>query len=145
MVDQNPGALVHAASCPASVRPAISPWASASPQCSTRSAPPGAGVERGGEVARGEHRGVGGAHRSVDRQRAVLERQPSRLRQRPPGSHAGGQQDRVGLERRAARQPHRPLGLDRLDVGAQAQVDAHLAQPAGDPLARALAQARRLR
>ena len=36
MVVQNPGAVVHAASSPASARPATSPWASASPQCSTR-------------------------------------------------------------------------------------------------------------
>ena len=36
IVVQNPGAVVQAASSPASARPATSPWASASPQCSTR-------------------------------------------------------------------------------------------------------------
>ena len=43
IVDQKPGTLSHRVGLPASERPTASPWASASPQCSTRSGRPARG------------------------------------------------------------------------------------------------------
>ena len=107
MVVQKPGAVVHAASSPASVRPATSPWASASPQCSTRRRRPARACSRGGDVADGEHRRVRAAHRGVDEHGAVSTSRPASVASSTRGRDAGAEHHEVGRQRLAAVEPPR--------------------------------------
>ena len=145
IVDQNPGAVVQAASSPASARPATSPWASASPQCSTRRRRPARGVLGRGDVAHGEHGWVRAAHRGVDQHGAVLDVEAGAGGQLAAGRDAGPEQDEVGGELLAAGEANAPARLDALDLGAEAHLDARLAEQRGDELAGPLAQAVGLR
>ncbi len=144
MVVQKPGAVVHAASSPASPRPATSPWASASPQCSTRRRRPARAWSGDGAVADGEHGGVRAAHRGVHEHGAV-DVESGGGRQVDPRGHAGAEDHEVGGQRLAALQRHAPARLDALDLGAEADLDARLAEQRRDEVAGALSQALGLR
>ena len=68
---------------------------------------------------------------------------PASRRQLDARGDAGAEHHEVGRQRLAAGQAHAPARLDALDLGAQADLDAGLAQQRGDELAGALAQALR--
>ena len=102
-------------------------------------------VHGGGDVAHGEHGRVGAAHRGVDEHGPVLDIEAGGGRQLAAGRDAGPEQDEVGGQLLAAGQAHAPARRDALELRAEAQLDARLAQQRGDELARSLAEAVRLR
>ena len=85
------------------------------------------------DVARGAEKGIVAAHRGVHGNRPVVELDPGRLRELAVGHDAGGEEHDVGTEPGRAGHAYPPGVLDGLDLGAEDQRHAGLAQPGGDP------------
>ena len=137
MVVQKPGAVVHAASSPASVRPATSPWASASPQCSTRRRRPARACRA---AAMSPTASTAGSELRIEASTGTAPSwtsSPASAASRTRGAHAGAEHHEVGRQGLAALPAARASAARcAWHLGAEADLDAGLAEQRRDELAR---------
>ena len=139
IVDQKPGAASHTACSPAAVRPATSPWLSASPQCSTGRRRPAAALRASATSPAANTPSALVRRCSSQTIRPSSISSPAASASSLRGPDAAADQDEVGVHRRAAGDAD-GAGIERFDGGAELQRDAVLGQPARDPPARLLAE-----